>query len=41
MGLNPNHRRVLHQSALDEEQRFTQVGEKRASISQTEDVEKS
>jgi hypothetical protein len=41
MGLNPNHCRVLHQSAADEEQRFKQFGEKRLSISQTEDVQKS
>jgi len=41
MGLNPNHTRVLRHTAADEEQRFKQFGEKRLSVSQTEDVLKA
>lgn len=42
MGLNPNHRRVIHATAADEEQRFkefAQVIEKRNSITGAEYVE--
>jgi hypothetical protein len=39
MGLNPNHRRVIHSKKSDEEQRFRAITEKRHSISQVEKVD--
>ena len=39
MGLNPNHIKVIHQSKADEESRFRNITEKRASISEVEQKE--
>ena len=39
MGLNPNHTRVIHHSAADEEQRFRAITEKRHSVAQVEKVD--
>lgn len=39
MGLNRNHRRVIHQKRADEEQRFWATTEKRHSVAEVEKVD--